>query len=62
MSPPLASAVLESTGHPHEHVKDPVKTKDARHLAPLAPGYGAEMHPASLERFAFPPGGPEWRT
>ena len=62
MSPPLASAVLESTGHPHEHVKDPVKTKDARHLAPLAPGCGADMHPASLERVAFRPGGPEWRT
>ena len=33
--------------------------RDGRYVAPDAPGYGIEMHPESLEEYAFP-GGRAW--
>jgi L-fuconate dehydratase len=52
--------VAEYVDHLHEHFVEPVHVRGGRYLAPRAPGFGAEIHPGSLERFTFP-NGPAWR-
>ncbi len=52
--------VIEYVDHLHEHFVEPVHVRGGRYLAPRAPGFGAEIHPGSLERFTFP-NGPAWR-
>jgi L-fuconate dehydratase len=56
----LADRTTEFADHLHEHFLHPAVVRDGRYVAPLAPGYSAEMHPDSLARLAFP-GGAEWR-
>lgn len=53
----LQDRVLEYVEHLHEHFRDPVRIRAGRYLLPQAPGYSAEMLPATLERYRFPEGG-----
>ncbi len=55
----LEGRMIEYVDHLHEHFVDPVVVRDGRYRLPTAPGYSAEMVPASLARFAYPDG-PEW--
>jgi L-fuconate dehydratase len=48
--------VIEYVDHLHDHMVDPVVIRDARYLAPTAPGYGTEIRAASRQEFAFPAG------
>jgi L-fuconate dehydratase len=51
--------VIEYIDHLHEHFTDPVVIRGGRYVAPLKPGGGAEMHPASRAEYAYPHG-PRW--
>jgi L-fuconate dehydratase len=51
--------MIEYVDHLHEHFTDPVRIRDGRYVAPLAPGGGARMLPASIAHFTFPDG-PAW--
>ena len=57
----LENRVLEYVDHLHEHFVDPVRIKDGRYMSPDKPGYGATMHPKSLNDYEFP-GGAVWRS
>lgn len=46
--------VAEFVDHLHEHFVDPCVVENGAYRAPASPGYSAEMHRASLERYAFP--------
>jgi L-fuconate dehydratase len=48
--------VIEYVDHLHEHFLDPVVVRGGRYVAPQTPGFSAEMHRDTLERFAFPHG------
>ena len=48
--------VTEFVDHLHEHFMEPVVIRNARYMPPLAPGYSAEIKPASRSRFRFPTG------
>ncbi|MBA2079048.1 enolase C-terminal domain-like protein [Rhodanobacter sp. PCA2] len=52
---------IEFVDHLHEHFVDPVVVRDGRYRAPLAPGFSAQMKPASLRDYAFPHGR-AWQT
>ncbi|WP_426663296.1 L-fuconate dehydratase [Rhodanobacter aciditrophus] len=47
---------IEFVDHLHEHFVDPVVIRDGRYIAPLAPGFSAQMKEASLRDYAFPHG------
>jgi L-fuconate dehydratase len=47
--------VIEFVDHLHEHFAAPTEVHDGRYWAPLAPGSGAEMLPASRERYRYRP-------
>jgi L-fuconate dehydratase len=51
--------VVEFADHLHEHFVHPVDVQAGAYRLPAAPGYSAEMHYASLERYAYPAGA-EW--
>jgi L-fuconate dehydratase len=53
--------VTEFVDHLHEHFVDPVVIRQARYMPPLRPGYSAEMHAASRDKYAYP-GGDAWRS
>jgi L-fuconate dehydratase len=55
----LDGRVVEYVDHLHEHFVDPVVIRDGRYRLPSAPGYSAEMHASSLERYRYP-GGAAW--
>jgi L-fuconate dehydratase len=55
----LEGRMIEYVDHLHEHFVDPVVIRGGHYVMPTAPGYGAEMWPESLARFAYPDG-PEW--
>lgn len=55
----LDGRVIEYVDHLHEHFVEPVVIRDGHYILPSAAGYGAEMWPESLQRFAYPDG-PEW--
>jgi L-fuconate dehydratase len=59
VSASLEDRVVEYVDHLHEHFIDPVVVRDARYVAPTAPGYSITMRPASLATFTFPDG-PAW--
>jgi len=59
VAPSLDDVVVEYVDHLHEHFVDPVCVKDGRYLLPEGPGYSAQVHWASLERFRYPDGA-EW--
>jgi L-fuconate dehydratase len=48
--------VIEFVDHLHEHFTDPVRMGGGRYLAPLAPGFSAEMHPESIAAYTYPTG------
>jgi L-fuconate dehydratase len=48
--------VIEYVDHLHEHFLDPVVIQGGRYVAPRTPGFSAEVHRDTLERFAFPHG------
>jgi L-fuconate dehydratase len=56
----LEGRMIEYVDHLHEHFLDPVAIRDARYRLPTAPGYSAEMRPASLAAYRFPDGS-AWR-
>nr|WP_246232207.1 enolase C-terminal domain-like protein [Nakamurella aerolata] len=45
--------VIEYVDHLHEHFVTPVELRQGNYVAPLAPGAGTEMLPASLERYRW---------
>lgn len=51
--------MVEYVDHLHEHFADPVRIQAGHYVAPLSPGGGAQMHPASVAEFGFPDG-PYW--
>ncbi|WP_199812471.1 enolase C-terminal domain-like protein [Streptomyces sp. NRRL S-337] len=53
--------VIEYVDHLHEHFVHPVVVEHGRYRAPAAPGFSAEMHPASLAAHRYPDG-PVWRA
>jgi L-fuconate dehydratase len=55
----LENRVVEWVDHLHEHFRDPAVVEHGRYRVPRAPGYSIEMHPSSLEEYAFPEG-PTW--
>jgi L-fuconate dehydratase len=52
----LDRRTCEFVDHLHDHFVQPARVKDGRYVAPEAPGYSAEIKPASLETFAYPHG------
>jgi L-fuconate dehydratase len=56
----LDGRVIEYVDHLHEHFKHPVVITNGRYQAPTAPGFSAELLPASIARYTYPDG-PEWR-
>jgi L-fuconate dehydratase len=56
----LDNRVCEYVDHLHEHFVDPCVVRDARYLAPAAPGYSIAIKPESLDAYEFP-GGRVWR-
>jgi L-fuconate dehydratase len=57
----VESRVCEYVDHLHEHFVDPCVIRDARYVAPMAPGYSVTMKPESLDAYEFP-GGRAWRS
>lgn len=55
----MEGRVIEYVDHLHEHFVTPVVVRNARYLAPTAPGYSIQMKPGSLRDFGFP-GGKAW--
>ncbi|UZJ32154.1 enolase C-terminal domain-like protein [Streptomyces endophytica] len=53
--------VIEYVDHLHEHFVHPVVIEHGRYRAPAAPGFSAEMRPASLAAHRYPDG-PVWRA
>ena len=56
VSASLENRVLEYVDHLHEHFVEPVVIRNGRYMPPRRPGYGIEMHRASLDRHEFPHG------
>jgi L-fuconate dehydratase len=54
-----ADRTIEYVDHLHEHFVHPVRIMLGRYLAPLVPGGGAQLQPASVAAYAFP-GGERW--
>ena len=51
--------MIEYVDHLHEHFVNPVVIRDGHYVAPVAPGFSAEMWPATIAEFEFP-SGPTW--
>ncbi|GLQ98907.1 L-fuconate dehydratase [Dyella mobilis] len=51
---------IEFVDHLHEHFTDPVVISGGTYVAPSAPGFSAQMHQDSVERYRYPDG-PVWR-
>jgi L-fuconate dehydratase len=47
---------IEYVDHLHEHFVDPVVIRRGRYVAPLTPGFGAEVRPETLAAFRYPDG------
>jgi L-fuconate dehydratase len=52
----LEDRLVEYVDELHEHFVAPVRVRDGRYLAPEDAGYSIEMHPESLDEYAFPTG------
>jgi L-fuconate dehydratase len=57
----LEDRVTEYVDHLHEHFVEPCIVRDGAYVLPSAPGYSAEMHEDSVERYSFPDGA-YWRS
>lgn len=60
VSASLEDRTTEYASHLHEHFVHPVVIRDGRYVLPSAPGYSADLHPASAAALVFP-NGSEWR-
>lgn len=60
LNPSIADRYCEYVDHLHEHFVEPVRVKNARYEAPLAPGYSIEMKEPSLAAHEYP-GGRVWK-
>mgnify|MGYP001236015708 CR=1 FL=1 len=60
VAPSLDGRFVEFADHLHEHFVNPVAVENGAYRLPTAPGYGVELHPASIEAHLFP-GGEVWR-
>jgi L-fuconate dehydratase len=61
VSATMDDRVIEYVDHLHEHFVDPVVVRNGRYMAPSAPGYSAELLPASRSAYTFPSGA-AWRS
>jgi L-fuconate dehydratase len=52
----MEDRVVEYVDHLHEHFVDPVRLNGSRYIAPSSPGYSAEIHRDSLQRYRYPDG------
>jgi L-fuconate dehydratase len=52
----MEDRAIEFVDHLHEHFVDPVRIRQGRYLAPTAPGFSSQMHPASVQDHLFPHG------
>ncbi|MFI9511098.1 L-fuconate dehydratase [Nocardia sp. NPDC052566] len=52
----MRDRAIEFVDHLHEHFRDPVRVRDGRYLPPRAPGFSAEMLPATLAAYSYPAG------
>jgi L-fuconate dehydratase len=57
----LDQRMIEYADHLHEHMVQRLVVEGGRYRAPLGPGLGVELEPASLERYRFPDG-ERWRA
>jgi L-fuconate dehydratase len=57
----MEERAIEFVDHLHEHFINPVRVRDGRYAVPVAPGFSAEMRPASLKHYRFP-NGPAWEA
>jgi L-fuconate dehydratase len=48
--------VIEYVDHLHEHFLDPVVIRDGHYVAPVKPGFGAEMDAETLNDYRYPSG------
>jgi L-fuconate dehydratase len=55
----MQDTVIEYVDHLHEHFVNPVVLTNGAYQVPTAPGFSAEILPATLQRFSYPDG-PEW--
>ena len=53
----LEGRMTEYADHLHEHMVQRLVIERGRYRAPLGPGLGVELEPASLARYSFPDGG-----
>ncbi|MEV0798690.1 L-fuconate dehydratase [Kribbella sp. NPDC050281] len=52
----MDNRVIEYVDHLHEHFLDPVVIRDGHYVAPVRPGFGAEMDSETLCDFRYPSG------
>jgi L-fuconate dehydratase len=57
----MEDRAIEFVDHLHEHFIDPVRIREGRYLAPVAPGFSAEMRAEALAHYHFPDGD-AWRS
>lgn len=55
----MEDRAIEFVDHLHEHFVEPVTIRNGRYLAPMLPGFSAEMHADSVQRHLYPTG-PVW--
>jgi len=48
--------MIEYAGHLHDEFVEPLQAAAGRYRAPVAPGFGLEIKPESIERHRFPDG------
>ena len=56
----MQDRAIEFVDHLHEHFVAPVRVRNGRYLAPMTPGFSAEIRRESLQRYQFPSGA-AWR-
>jgi L-fuconate dehydratase len=56
----MEDRAIEFVDHLHEHFVDPVRIRQGRYLAPLSPGFSAQMRRESMDCYGFP-GGAAWK-
>ena len=57
----IEDRAIEFVDHLHEHFIDPVVIRSGRYVAPLQPGFSAQIRPEALRDHLYP-GGPVWTT
>ena len=52
----IEDRVIEYVDHLHEHFLDPAEIRDGHYVAPVKPGFGAQMDAETLTDFRYPSG------